>query len=143
MRRWIIEKLGGHVDGFRNLDEAIQYIRDTQDLAHKHEILTLAVKKLFNTIGEADILKTYSQNTWTLQGRPLREAEIGQLKAEVAQFKTTRLWQVMQLELNYWANKKMFITSETVDDLVAGKLLVYYVDIVKSFLKRIEGKQNE
>lgn len=135
LRLWIIEKLGGHVDGFRDLDEAIQYIRDTNDIYRKRELLTLAVKRLFNTIGPDDILKKMG-NSWSFQGRAIPHEKIVLLKAEAELFIKSDLYMMLSNELKYLSNKKMYFDSVGDIDIIAGKLLVYYVDIVKTFLEK-------
>ena len=57
LREWIIVLLGGQIKGFKDVDEAIEHIRNTDDVTRKYQILTLATKKLFNTISSDDILK--------------------------------------------------------------------------------------
>lgn len=131
MRRWIIERLGGYPD----TDAAIAAIR-ILPLEEKNKVLTMAVKKLFNTVGPDDILKIIGRN-WLFEGRPLRDAEVVMLKAEANQFQQSFLWKILQKELRYVANKKMYVDSKEIIDMVAGKLLVYYVDIIATRLKRM------
>lgn len=131
-RDWLIEKLGG----FRDLDSAIEFIRE-QNGEEKHRLLTLAVKKLFNTIGEDDILHVNHYGQWMFEGRPLSKEEINSLVQEATAFQNMKLWRVLQKDLKYQANKRMFVESRSEMDLVAGKLLVYLTDIVKTRLKRM------
>lgn len=142
VRLWIIERLGGHTGGYRDLDEALEAVRD-MSLAQKHRWLTVAVKRMFNTVGEDDVLKVSTNGQWLFEGRPMRDTERSLLKAEAQQLETTTLWKVLQKELQYQANKRMFVTSASEMDLVAGKLLVWYIDVIKSTMKRIAGAGKE
>lgn len=130
MRDWIIEKLGGYPD----IDSAIEAVREA-DSEEKYAILTLAVKRLFNTIGPEDIFKIHESGKWMYRGRPLREEEVKLLKSEAMQFQASKLWEMLQLELKYQANRKMYVSSENELDIVAGKLWVYTTDAISSRLK--------
>lgn len=149
MKRWLIEKLGGYADiesAYVAMDKqeltetVIEWVRE-QPLKEKHVWLTLAVKRLFNTIGPDDILKITESGHWLWQGKPLSEANRTLLKAEVEQYRKSFLAKVIDAELKYQANRRMFINSATELDLVAGKLLVYYTDIVHTKFKRIMGEE--
>lgn len=153
MRRWLIEKLGGyptaaHAIAHLTNEQIFDALLATVDIAtleEKHRMLTKAVKKLFNTIGPDDILKTHTVNKdnrlvpiqWVFEGKPMRQEQIDLLKAEAKQWADTFLWKVLQKELKYHANRKMYIESQEVIDIVAGKLLVYYIDVISTRLKRM------
>lgn len=143
MRRWFIEKLGGYAgleaalaaDPVAFVRRALEVVRE-MPLPEKNRWLTVAVKKLFNTIGADDVLAVRGLN-WTWQGKPLRHEEAKLLKAEVEVFQKSFLYKVITAELKYLGNRKMYLDSQTLEDMVAGKLLVYYTDIVRAVLKRI------
>lgn len=152
MRRWIIEKLGGYPDIDTALEELTTSERisvmfhdiDTLSLEEKNRILTKAVKKFFNTIGPDDILKTHIerdgklyQTPWMWEGKPLRPEQMELLKAEAKQWQDSFLWKVLQRELKYQGNRKMYLESKEMIDMVAGKLLVYYIDIIETRIKRM------
>lgn len=158
MRRWLIQKLGGYptiaeavssisdgemkeayiekLGGYATVEDALESVRHLP-LEEKHKVLTQAVKRLFNTIDTDDILKIHASGHWTWKGKPMRDVDIQLLKAEAVQFRNTRLWEVLQGELVHQSRKKMFINSASELDLVAGKLLVYYIDIITTRLKRM------
>lgn len=132
MRTWLIQKLGGYPD----VDTALYSLR-AESVEVRQRVLTLAVKKLFNTIGADDIFSIHESGHWMFEGKPIRPEEVKLLKAEAMQFQNSFLWRVLQKELKYQANKKMFIESREVIDMVAGKLLVYYIDIISTRLKHM------
>lgn len=115
MRKWLIKKLGGY---------------------HKDEVLTEAVKHLYNTIGADDILKIEGQ-FWTIAGEEIDEATKRLLISEANIFLNTRLWKVLQIDIKYKANKKMFLESQSELDLVAGKLWQYTLDCISTRLKQL------
>src|SRR3990167_1859792 len=98
MKIWLIKKLG---------------LRD--------EVLTQAVRKLYNTIGPEDILKQNTEGQWIVEGRVISEAEKQLLISVANQFLSTKLWKV----LVGLGNKKMYIESRSVDDITFGKMWTY------------------
>lgn len=134
LRIWTISRLGG----FSTVQEAIDSIEDQKT---KNEILTRAVRRLFNTIGASDILKQNSKGQWLLEGKIISEARKTMLITEAIGFIQSNLWDIMQLDINYQANKMMFTHSKTELDIVSGKLWLYTLDTIRTRLKSMsEGK---
>ncbi len=134
MKKWLIEKLGGYA----TIDDAIETIKNEEDLNIKNRILSLAVKKLFNTINEDDILKENQYKQWIFEGKSISQGEKELLISETKQFLNTKLWKVLQKDIQYQSNKKMFILSRNEIDMIAGKLFLYTLDVIRTRLKSIE-----
>lgn len=136
MRGWLIRVLGGYA----SLDEAIEAMRQDKNAEHRRKVLTLAVRRLYNTIGPEDILKTdkaSGQLTW--QGRPVSKEEMQVLIEQAKNMLQSRLWKVLEADIKYTANRRMFVESVSVDDITAGKLVTYYADIIHTRLKNLAG----
>lgn len=155
MKRWLIAKLGGfptlqdalnaHKDkaeeiievlgGYPDIDSALDAMR-AMDWPERHTVLNMAVKKLFRTITDKDLLKQVGE-VWMWKGKVLSDGEIKLLKAEAANLLKSTIWKILSGELEYQAQKKIYAQSEDIPDLVAGKLLIYYKDIVETRLKKM------
>lgn len=136
MRDWLIKKLGGYPD----IDSAISAIK-SKDSNEKYQILTLAVRRLFNTISSNDILKPIDGGEWMCAGKTLKEGDRALLRSEAEILKKMKLWEVLQIDIKYHANLKMFIHSKSEIDLVAGKLSLYNLDVIKTRLESL-GKDS-
>ena len=101
----------------------------------KEEKLTQQVKHLFNTIGVEDILRE-EKGVWFLEDKPLNEGQRKLLISEATVFTKTLLWKVLQTDVKYQANKKMFELSNTEMDLTAGKL---WLETLNCFRTRLES----
>lgn len=133
IRLWLIEKLGGYPDA----ESAIDMV---DDLEERKELLTMAVRKLFNTIGPEDILKEQSDGTWRFGRHSLTEPERNQLIAEAKQFSESKLWHVLTADIKWQANRKTFIGAKDELDFIAGKLWQYTFDCINTRLKSIAKK---
>ncbi len=132
MKKWIIKKL----NGFTDIDDAINHIRNIQDADKKAEILSEAVKKLYSCIGPDDILRQ-DGGQWIFKGRPLQNIEVAQLREEAQALRTMKLWSVIRLDIKYQLGKKMFEEARCKDDLVWGQLTTFLNDIIQSRIKSL------
>lgn len=136
MRERIIRALGGYA----SLDEAIDAIRLEQDGVKRRTLLTYAVKRLYSSVGADDILKTdKTSGQWTYMGKPISKEETAVLIEQAKWILDSRLWKVLQTDIKYQANKRMFVESVDVHDITAGKLLLFYGDIIHTRLKKLAG----
>lgn len=135
LRRWLIEVLGGYAD----LDSAIESMRKEENSEERRRVLTLAVKRLYATIGPEDIIQIITSGHWLLAGKPLTEGQIKALRDEANLIQGLSIWKVLQTEVKYHATKKMFIESRTLMDLEGGKLLLYFLDIMNTRLKKMSS----
>lgn len=132
LKQKIIKKLGGFIDFDDFLDSEVDY-------KVKNYILTLAVKKLYNTIGSEDVLKVHDTGQWMFQGRPISEGEKTLLIAEATQLLETKLWQVLQNDIKFQANRKMFLLAENELQITAGKMWLYTLDAFNTRLKSMKS----
>src|SRR3990167_2032717 len=131
MKRYIIQLLGG----FPDIDSAINHIKEINDLDKKREILTEAVKKLYNAINVDDILQQ-QKDGWLFQGKPLTSVEVQQLREEANYISGMKLWRAIKLDIRWQLSKKMFEDARVQDDLVWGQLLMFLDDIIRQRIKK-------
>jgi len=130
MRKWIITKLGGYPD----IDSLLEVVDKHED---KVKILNRAVKHLFNTIDADDILREQGTD-WLFEGKVLPEGIRMQLTSEAQIFLKSRLWKVLQDEIKYHMNLKMYRDAKEEIDLTSGKIGLYILDIIKTKMTQIE-----
>lgn len=138
MKKWLIIKLGGYPD----IDSLLKVVDKHED---KNKILTEAVKHLFNTIGLGDILHEEGKS-WVYGNKQLPESQQKLLVAEAKSFLSMRLWRVLQDDIKYQLNNRMFIRSEGEMDLIAGKIGLFILDALKTRLNSLtkeSGKFNK
>lgn len=131
LRRWLIKKL----KGFSTVEEAIDSIEDSRT---RNIVLTRAVKKLFNTIDSEDVLKIGTANQWMCEGKILHDDRKKQLIAQAEVFLSSELWNILQLDIKYQANRRMFLLSKKEEDLIAGKLYLFTLDTIKTRLESMQ-----
>ena len=115
---------------------AIRWLREIDDADLKRQILTEAVKKLYNTIGPDDILRQ-TQDGWIFQGRPMTSSEVTQLKEEAAHLRGMKIWRVLKLDIRYQLGRKMFEEARVKDDIVWGQLVTWLDDVIRNRLQKM------
>jgi len=105
------------------------------------EILTELVRDLFNSIDEDDILQEGLDGKWYVGDKQVQDAEKNLVISEAQLFLKSTLWRVLQKDVKYQANLRMFVRSKTAEDIIAGKLLLLLLDIVNTRLQSLnKGK---
>lgn len=135
IRRQLIVKLGGFLEkGYPDAETAIE---GAESVEEKRRLLTLAVKRCFNTIGPEDILKVRYDGKWILEEKPISDAEKDLLVAEADHFRKSFLWKALKTDVKHQANKATFLKAQTDDDLTAGKLWMWTLDTFATRLKSL------
>ena len=104
----------------------------------KNMILTEAVKHLFNTISADDILKENPDGTINFKGRMLTPNYRKDLREQAKLLPDLMLWKVLQADIKYQLNKKMFDEPLITQDVMWGKLLLYYNDVIKTRIDKLK-----
>lgn len=123
----------------RGWKENLQEIKDSNDVLAKHTILTEAVKHLFNTVGPEDILKRNSKGEWVFENRVLHKAEVEDLQVQAISLINSKFWRVLQADIKFQLNRKMFLESNITMDMMWGKLVLYLNDIINSRIERMKN----
>lgn len=121
IKKWIVEYLGG-------------YYPPTDP----HDVLTTRVADLFSTIKKTDLLRN-ENGIWYSGDRELTVPEVRQLKNEARMLQNSFLWQQLQNDVEYQAYLKVFLKSRNEFDLIGGKLLKFYIDIINTRLKDLSS----
>ena len=127
LRLWFLNILGGYPDA----QSALEAVESD---AERKVFLTRAVSRYFNSISSEDILRE-QDGEWIFKGKPLPKGVKEELIAEAVALLESRLWDVLLGDAKYQANRKMFLESKTDMDLVAGKLMVFLTDVLRTRLK--------
>src|SRR3977135_1924471 len=107
-----------------------------QDVLQRR-LINFLLKDVFNTISHEDLLKITGPNVWEHKGVALTPGEIKQLQEEATFFQKNRLWEILKNELYYHAQQRLIERSETPQDIVAAKMMVYITDVIKTKLNQM------
>ena len=103
----------------------------------KAKKLNTATKRLFNEIKPDDVLSFDKRSgVLTLGGKPLSREQSEVLIAEASTIKETQLWALLLKTMVQEACKRMYLDSLSFDDMVAGKWILYTIDI---FDKKVQN----
>ena len=109
-------------------------------ILQKH-LARFIIADVFNTISESDILRIErsghptKSDVWHYKGDALQQAQVDLLKKQAASFVDSELWKILSTELRYHALQKGLVKSQTAEDIIASKVLMYLTDVIDSKLK--------
>jgi len=104
----------------------------------KKKLINYLTSHLLSVIEEKYIITQVTlengRGYYLLNGKKIDVAYLGKLKQEASILKETELWKIFDNTLRSHAHKMMFVKSETFDDVMAGKLMLYNLDIQKKIV---------
>lgn len=109
-------------------------------ILQKH-LARFLIDEVFNTVSEDDILQfersgnPTKSDVWHYKGAALTQAQVNLLKKQAASFQDSELWKILSSELRWHAAQKGLVKSQTAEDMIASKVLLYLVDVIDSKLK--------
>lgn len=112
----------------------------------QRNLVQFLVKDVFNTITEDDILRIERTETplqkdkWFYKGQQLPPANVELLQTQAQSLKESELWKLLKHELLWHAQEKGLYKSQTPEDQIASKLLIYFTDIIDSKLNSMSDR---
>ncbi len=94
------------------------------------------IKDLFNTVDEDDIIRVVNGNMY-FRGKLLKQEEAQAIKEDAERFKNSKIWYFLRKELLYHANQSIVVKSKTLDDILAGKVLIFLEKIVSDKVRTL------
>lgn len=109
----------------------------------KRKVQIYLLRKLFNVVTEEDVF-TFNKTTKKcyLDGRELEEKEVRQLQEEIVFLERTWIWEIFQKTLRHQAKKAMYENSTSFEDMQAGKLMLYNLDVQKKIVENLSTGSN-
>lgn len=97
--------------------------------------INLLAKHLFKTIVEEDLLRVRGGKMY-VRGQELTQEQTEILREQAFALQDSMLWRYLKLDLKHQAIRKTLNDSQTMEDVISGKLLLYLIDVVE---KRLEN----
>jgi hypothetical protein len=105
----------------------------------RRKLINFLAKHLFKTITAEDFIREKKGRLY-INGKMLNaESEII-LRDEAGRVQNSTLWKMIKLEAEYHALDKVLRKSESIDDVVAGKLMIYIIDIMDSRMNTLQKR---
>ena len=99
-------------------------------------------KSLFNGITEDDVLK-FNKGKFTVGGKELTPDDTYAIISGAKGIRETLVWQQLVKDMKYEANRMMFDTSLKYEDMLAGKMVLWTLDVMEKKLASLSKIQWE
>lgn len=123
----------GYKHGSEQFEEKVAYLineRYTAQhwLVNPDEVLTVS-----------DGTSGFPKGVVFLNGNKITEIEVKELKSEIKAFKNFRLWRILQETLRQKAVEKSVLTSTNFEEVLAGKMMIHNIGIIKSIVDVLDN----
>lgn len=141
MKNWLFKQLNvvprneyeAIVEGYLDSQERIRNLKEDIKKLGERDVLTELVKDLYNTVSEKDILQNDS-GQWIYQGKKISEGVRQAIISDAHTILNSVLWNILLDEIRCESNRRMFLKSKTEHDLIAGKVMLYTLDLLNTKL---------
>lgn len=104
----------------------------------KRWFINFITRNLFNTLTEDDIIKyDSSKKHFVVNGQAVPDSEAREIVNGASIVQQTLVWKLLVSEMKVLANKKMYFHSKNEDDILAGKMMLYTIDIMERKLDNL------
>lgn len=105
----------------------------------RRKCINFLAKHLYKTITTDDLLQEKKGRIYVRGVMVTREAEAA-LRDEAERLQDSTLWKLLTLELKHHAIQKALQKSETMEDVIAGKLMIYTIDVINTRLSSLKKR---
>jgi hypothetical protein len=102
----------------------------------KPELANLIFKHLFNGVTEDEVLTVVGKSFYYC-GRLLSDDEKRGIISEAKMIQASVLWNFLLNEMTVSANEKIFNKAVSPDDILAGKMVLWTLDIMKKKIAKL------
>jgi hypothetical protein len=99
-------------------------------------VINYLTKNLLKAVTEEDILRKTGKE-WLCGNLHFKPDDLAVLKQEADALRKSLLWKMMQRELTWLSNQKMFEKSMSNDDIIFGKAMLYNQKQQQDFLDKL------
>lgn len=104
-------------------------------------LINYLTKHLLHAVDESMVITESTPDAngisyYLLNGDRIPVAELKRLKQESVYLKETQIWKIFQETLKSHAHKMIFINSTNYDDVLAGKLMLYNLNVQKKIVDK-------
>lgn len=87
-------------------------------------------------VSENDFLMSDKTGKLIYQGNPLTSEQKSSIISQAQVLHSMDLYKLLMNEMKYVANKKIFFDAKNIDDMMAGKMVLWTLDVIE---KKIEN----
>ncbi len=102
------------------------------------KFIHILIHDLFQAVDARDILRVEGQNEAYFNDKKIPGETFDRLQKDAQRFEGSLLWQIVSRQLRYRASEMIAYKSKTADDLIAGKMLLYWVEVVEDVLETLK-----
>lgn len=104
----------------------------------KRWLLNKLLRHLFSAVTEQDFL-IYDKGQLFYQGKALNNAAVEEMQNQAKLIRNLKLWELLNNEMKFGAQDLMYNKALKYDDMVAGKWMLYTLDVIQKKLDNLSN----
>lgn len=104
----------------------------------KMKLINYVLRSLFPVFELENVLTVSKSGHLFLNGEVMTEKQKSTLKAQARMLRDSGLWEIMAATLKSQAQKIAFNDSQTLQDLMNAKMILYTISVQENIIKNIE-----
>lgn len=103
----------------------------------KRKVIEYVTKHLLRSITEGDVLRRGKDGIIRARGRKLSNEMVDQLQNEAEYINNSITFKLLMDDMEYLAHQTMFEKSQSFDDVMFGKAMLYNIDVLKKKINNL------
>lgn len=103
----------------------------------RKKCINFLARHLFDTIIEEDLLRRNGRGHLEIRGVELPREKEDLLKEQATALLNSTLWTYIKTDVKHHAIQKTLHQSQTMDDVISGKLMLYLIDVIETRLDNL------
>lgn len=103
-------------------------------------MINFLAKHLYRTITERDLLRQNKSGRLFIGDKMLNREQEENIREEAERLQNSVLWKLLVLDVKHNALQKTLHKAETIDDVIAGKLMLYIIDVIETRLSSLKRR---
>jgi hypothetical protein len=105
----------------------------------QRKFINILVKHLFNGITEEDVLVKHKGGKVSYRRGVIPLEQLQGIEEEAQRFQSSMVWKLVKDEIRFMANKRMFVKSNAIEDILFGKTMLYVIEMIDRTLIRLSN----
>jgi len=103
----------------------------------RNKLYNFLLKRFFNAVTDKDILKINKRGEIRVGEHLLPEEDVRAVVEQANTIHQMMLWSFLSKDLKYRANEAMYNKSQTIEDMIMGKALLFADDIITQRIEQL------
>lgn len=114
----------------------IKIPKDIEEEVHK------VLVKMLGFVDYKSVITVSKSGLMYIGKERIDESKLANLKSEAEFLSKSDIWKLLNETMRYYAYERMFVKSNSIDDILSGKMWIYHLDTQEKILTMLKNPVN-